>query len=44
MGITHAETGPQLETNHKILSQWNTFQPELHKRRRCFIKQLAPTV
>lgn len=44
MGIIHAETGPQLETNHKILSQWNTFQPELHKRRRCFIKQLAPTV
>ena len=44
MGITHAETGPQLETNHKILTQWNTFQPELHKRRRCFIKQLAPTV
>ena len=42
--IANAETGPQLETNHKILSQWNTFQPELHKRRRCFIKQLAPTV
>ena len=39
-GIKYAETGPQLETNAKILSQWNIFDKEQHKRRRCFIKQL----
>ena len=39
-GIEYAETGPQLETNSKILSQWNIFEKEQHKRRRCFIKKL----
>lgn len=41
MGITKAETGPQLETNHKVQSQWNFFKTEQHKRRRCFIKALT---
>lgn len=40
MGIRKAETGPQLETNHKVQSQWNFFKTEQHKRRRCFIKSL----
>lgn len=40
MGIRRAETGPQLETNHKVQSQWNFFKYEQHKRRRCFIKAL----
>ncbi len=39
-GITYAETGPQLETNAKILAQWKTFDKELHKRRRCYIKNI----
>lgn len=39
-GIRYAETGPQLETNIKILSQWNIFDKEQHKRRRCYIKTL----
>ena len=39
-GIQYAETGPQLETNAKILSQWNIFDKEQHKRRRCYIKEL----
>ena len=39
-GIRHAETGPQLETNTKVHSQWKMFGIEPHKRRRCFIKQL----
>ena len=39
-GIVYAETGPQLETNAKILAQWKTFDKELHKRRRCYIKDL----
>ena len=40
MGIRKAETGPQLETNHKVQSQWNFFKTEQHKRRRCFVKAL----
>lgn len=40
MGIRKAETGPQLETNYKIRSQWNFFKAEQHKRRRCFVKAL----
>ena len=40
MGITKAETGPQLETNHKVQNQWNFFKTEQHKRRRCFVKKL----
>ena len=41
MGIKKAETGPQLETNHKVQNQWNFFKTEQHKRRRCFIKALT---
>lgn len=40
MGIRKAETGPQLEYNHKVQSQWNFFKTEQHKRRRCFVKAL----
>ena len=40
LGITQAETGPQLETNDKVHSQWKMFNIEPHKRRRCFIKQI----
>ena len=40
MGIRYAETGPMLETNTRIHSQWKMFSPVQHKRRRCFIKSL----
>ena len=40
MGIKQAETGPMLETNEKVQSQWKDFDIEQHKRRRCFIKDL----
>lgn len=40
MGIKWAETGPTLETNEKVQSQWKFFQREQHKRRRCFIKNI----
>ncbi|MDD6160699.1 MAG: hypothetical protein PUB51_06180 [Oscillospiraceae bacterium] len=40
MGITHAETGPMLETNTKIHNQWKNFEKEHHKRRRCYIKDI----
>ena len=39
-GIRFAESGPQLETNFGINSQWKYFNTEQHKRRRCFIKTL----
>ncbi len=39
-GIEYAETGPQLETNSKILAQWKSFEKEQHKRRRCYIKNI----
>lgn len=41
MGITKAETGPQLELNEKVQHQWGLFSYRNHKRRRCWIKQLA---
>ena len=40
LGITHAETGPQLELNHKVLGQWKMLNLTPHKRRRCYIKKL----
>ena len=40
LGIKQAETGPMLELNDKVRSQWKDFQTEQHKRRRCFIKTL----
>ena len=41
-GIQWMETGPQLETNSKILNQWGDLKKEQHKRRRCYIKDLEP--
>ena len=40
MGIRYAESGPTLETNEKVQSQWKFFEHEQHKRRRCYIKTL----
>ncbi len=39
-GIEYAETGPMLETNAKVLSQWKSFEKDQHKRRRCYIKNI----
>ena len=40
MGITVAETGPQLELNEKVQHQWSFFKHRHHKRRRCFVKKI----
>lgn len=40
-GIRYAETGPELETNANVQSQWRYFDTEQHKRRRCFIKPIG---
>ena len=39
-GVKYAETGPQLEMNKNVLSQWRLFDTDQHKRRRCFIRML----
>lgn len=40
-GIQWAETGPQLEENHKIQNQFKHFEGRQHKRRRCFVKNIS---
>ena len=39
-GIEYAETGPHLETNQQVISQWKRMDLEQHKRRRCFVKSI----
>ena len=39
-GIAYAETGPELEDNVLVQSQWKNFDTQQHKRRRCFKKTL----
>ena len=39
-GIKWGETHVEMETNDKVQSQWAYFDHELHKRRRCYKKQL----
>lgn len=39
-GFRYAESGPMLEVNESVLSQWDRFEAEQHKRRRCFVKDL----
>ena len=38
--VVFAETGPELEDNYEVQTQWKSFKTELHKRRRCFIRTL----
>lgn len=40
-GIKYAETGPMLENNEKVRSQWKRFKAVQHKRRRCYIKRIV---
>ena len=40
MGVVDIESNPELETNHKIQSQWSEFEKEQHKRRRAYKKEL----
>ncbi|MGE4453831.1 MAG: hypothetical protein AB7D92_04795 [Sphaerochaeta sp.] len=39
-GVRYAETGPELEYNDKVQTQWKSFKTEMHKRRRCFIRAI----
>ena len=40
MGFEDVETNPELETNNKVQAQWESFNPEQHKRRRAYKKAL----
>lgn len=39
-GFKYCESNPELELNHKITQQWNSFDYVNHKKRRAFIKHL----
>ncbi|MBQ6225745.1 MAG: N-acetyltransferase [Bacteroidaceae bacterium] len=39
-GFRSAETGPMLEDNLKVLTQWKALNPTIYKRRRCFSKEI----
>lgn len=39
-GFRYAETGPMLEDNMKVLTQWKVFNHTVCKRRRCFSKAI----
>ena len=39
-GIKHLETTRELEDNNSVQNMWNRFENRLHKRARCYIKDL----
>lgn len=39
-GITEVETNPELEDNKSIQALWNSYENELHKRRRTYRKDI----
>jgi len=40
LGFTYAESNPELEMNEKVQAQWDYFNHVVHKRRRCFVKEI----
>jgi hypothetical protein len=42
--ITTVEACPQLETNQKVLTNWEHYDFRQHKRRRCFVKLFNPAI
>src|SRR4030065_80583 len=41
--ILRVESNPEMETNAKVRAQWRFYKERQHKRRRCYIKELAST-
>ena len=39
-GIEWGESQVEMETNENVQSQWQYFDYELHKRRRCYVKKI----
>ncbi|HEX9933712.1 MAG TPA: hypothetical protein VGB38_00845 [bacterium] len=44
LGITKVESNPELEKNRLVQEQWKYYEKRQHKKRRCFIKHLDPSV
>ena len=40
-GFKWAETGPQMEANDSVLSQWQYLESEIHRRHRCYKKRIV---
>ena len=40
-GFTWAETGPQMESNESVLSQWQYLESRQHRRHRCYKKMIC---
>jgi len=40
-GFTWAETGPQMESNESVLSQWQYLESTPHRRHRCYKKMIS---
>ena len=40
-GFEWAETGPQMETNEGVLSQWQYLEATIHRRHRCYRKTIS---
>ena len=40
-GFTWAETGPQMESNESVLSQWQYLESRQHRRHRCYKKMIS---
>lgn len=39
-GYVYAESNPEMETNSKVQSQWELFEPRQHRRRRSYAKKI----
>ncbi len=39
-GVKYAETGPELEENYQVRSQWDNYDAELIRKRRCYIGKI----
>ncbi|MCK9198691.1 MAG: hypothetical protein M0P49_03725 [Bacilli bacterium] len=39
-GVKYAETGPELENNLKIQSQWKNYDAKIIRKRRCWIRKI----
>lgn len=39
-GVKYAETGPELESNYKVRSQWDNYDAEIIRKRRCYIRKI----
>lgn len=41
LGVTRAESNPELELNSRIQAEWKPFNPRQHKRRRVYKKKIG---